>query len=719
MSATARLVIAMMLVKSCAVAHAAAQGIVVSTANTTLSLWVADDGRLYQLSYGSTADQKLQPPQRLHRLDEFYPASGNGFIQEPALQAFHSDGNTSTDLTYVTHRTTTLDPNVSLTSIELKDRHYPFTVTIRLKAYRSQDMIEQWAEIRHDEPGPVTLYRFASSSPVLRGRQYHLLQFQGDYKREATLLEEQLTSGIKILDSKIGVRATRFRIPSVMISLDSPAGEESGQVYGASLAWSGSFQFAFEVDQNNRLRAIGGINPFGSHYKLAAEQIFKTPAMLWTFSNSGKGRVSRNFHRWARTYGIRDGEKPRPVLLNNWEATRTNFDEKRIVGLFDGAKEVGVELFLLDDGWFGVKHPRNNDRAGLGDWQADPKKLPRGLSALADEAKQRGLEFGIWLEPEMVNPQSELFEKHPEWAIMQPHREPELSRYQLCLDLSRPQVRDFAWKVIDDTLGPNPEITYVKWDANRYVTQPGSSYLPPDEQSRLLIDYSFGLCDIMAKMARNYPNVMAMVCAGGGGRVDYGSLKYFHSFWPSDNTDPRGRVLIQWGFGHFFPANTISAHVTRMGRRPLKFAIDVALSGAYGIDMDLGRCTPEERRVLAAATMLYKTRLRDIVLQGDLYRLESPYDRPRAGLSYVSSDRSRAAIFVYQIGDGGADAVKPRGLDPARRYTVREVSLLEGTSSQLLQHGQTLDGATLMRDGLIPGCRREFDSSVIELVSAP
>lgn len=695
---------------------AAPQVITIATSKTQLVLLAADDGRIYQLGYGA-AGRNFEPPQRLNRLDEFHPASGDGFILEPALQAFHADGNTSTSLSYVRHETSDVDANVSITRIELKDRAYPFAATICLRAYKTEDLIEQWTEIRHEESGAVTLYRFASAAPVLKGRRYFLTQFHGDYKREATLLDEPLGAGIKVLDSKIGVRASRFRIPSFLISLNDPSTEESGEVIGGSLGWSGSFQLAFEVDHNNRLRAIAGINPFGSQYRLDPGKTFTTPSMLWTWSDRGRGQVSRNFHRWARKYGIRDGAKPRPVLLNNWEATKTNFDEKRIVSLFDGAKEIGIELFLLDDGWFGVKHPRDNDRAGLGDWKVDPKKLPRGLSALADEARMRGLDFGIWLEPEMVNPSSELFEQYPDWAILQPKREPELSRYQLVLDLSRPQVKEFAWKVVDETLAPNPGIRYVKWDANRYVTQPGSSYLKPEEQSALLIDYNFALYEIMDRMARRYPDVMAMVCAGGGGRVDYGSLKYFHSFWPSDNTDPRGRVMIQWGFGHFFPASTISAHVTRMGNRPLKFAMDVALSGAYGVDMDLSKVSASDRKALSAATELYKSRLRDVVLQGDLYRLDSPYDQPRAALSYVSQDQSRAAVFVYQMKEAEAQAVKPRGLDPKRQYTIREVNLPAGELSQTPQDGRTLDGATLMDEGISVPCRKEFDSAVIELTA--
>ncbi len=689
----------------------------ISTAHSGLVLVAGEDGRLYQLAYGAAGAQASVPKRAPSRETEFHPQYGDGFVNEPALQVTHADGNTSTSLAYVRDQTTAPEAGVSLTRIELKDRFYPLFVTLCFKAYSETDVIEQWTEVRHEETGAVTLSRFASSAPILNGKEYWLSQFYGDHAHEANLAEERLGLGLKVLDSKIGVRASRFRIPSFVLALNAPAQEEAGEVYGGSLAWSGSYQLAFELDGKNRLRALCGINPFASQYHLKSGQTFATPAMLWTWSNQGKGQVSRNFHRWARRYGIRDAAQPRPVLLNNWEATHFDFDEATLTALFDGAKEIGAETFLLDDGWFGNRHPRNDAKAGLGDWQVNTNKLPHGLSYLAAEAKRRGINFGIWLEPEMVNPASDLFEQHPDWAIRQPHRELELARNQLNLDLSRPEVREFAWKVIDDTLGGNPGISYLKWDANRFVTQPGSTYLPPEEQSHLLIDYNFALYDVMARLAQKYPRVTAMLCSGGGGRVDYGALKHFDSFWPSDNTDPRSRVFIQWGYSHFFPASALCNHVTRMGQRPMKFALDVALSGALGVDMDLRKLSPGDRKTLAAGIALYKQDLRELVSQADLYRLESPYEGPRAALQYVSADRARAVMFVYQLKVNGADQpVKLRGLDPARHYRLREVNLPQDGSCQFAKQGQLLDGAALMSEGLVPPAHKEFDSSVIELV---
>ncbi|MEY2429730.1 MAG: alpha-galactosidase, partial [Verrucomicrobiota bacterium] len=303
----------------------------ITTAHSTLALSVGNDGRVYQLSYGSS-DAPLVRTNHPSRCMEFHPQYGDGFIFEPALAATHADGNTSTDLTYVKHSVASLDPNTALTRIELKDPAYPFFVTLNLKSYRDQDVIEQWTEIRHDEKSSVTLDRFASSAPVFpAANSYWITHFHGDWAKEAQWVEERLSSGIKILDSKIGVRADQYRTPLFMLALNHEAREEEGEVFGGTLEWSGSFQFAFEMDANECLRVLSGINPFASHYRLPPGQIFTTPAMLWSWSGQGKGQVSRNFHRWARRYGIRDGDKPRPVLLNNWEATGFDFDERKII----------------------------------------------------------------------------------------------------------------------------------------------------------------------------------------------------------------------------------------------------------------------------------------------------------------------------------------------------------------------------------------------------
>ena len=690
----------------------------VTSGELKLTFMVGTDNRLYQLGFGDAA-REVEPPAKIPSREwEFLPPYGNGVLTEPAIQATHVDGNTSTELHYAGHRTEALTPGIEQTVISLKDPAYPFTVDVYIKCYADNSMMEIWNTVTHNEKGKVILHRFASAAPVVKAKEYWLTQFSGNYKREATLNEERLSEGVKILDSKLGIRAHQMRIPSFILSLNGPAKENEGEVLAASLRWSGSFQFAFDVDWNKNLRLLTGMNPLGSQYNLERGGTFTTPAILYTYSKQGKGEASRRFHRWAMANAIRDAEKDRPVLLNNWEATHCDFDEDRLKQLFDGARQVGAELFLLDDGWFGNgPYSRDDDKHGLGDWAPSTKKLPKGLSYIAKEALKRKVGFGIWLEPEMVNPQSELYQKHPDWIITQPKREPILGRHQEILDLTRPEVQAFEWDIIDKTLRPNPDITYVKWDCNRYITQPGSSYLQPADQSHLWIDYNWALYRLMDRFAKGFPNVMAMLCAGGSGRVDYGAMPYFHSFWPSDNTDPLGRIKIQWGFSHFFPANTISAHVTRMGKRHLKMAIDVALSGAFGIDLALDKATAEERAQIADAVKLYKERIRPLVMHGELYRLVSPYESPLASLSYVSTDKQKAVVYFYQTKDGNEPRVMLGGLDAHKKYRVEEVSLAKGVASRFPANGKVFTGAELMEKGLENPLNTQFESAVLILVA--
>lgn len=688
----------------------------VTSGELKLTFMVGTDDRLYQLGFGDAAVEVVPPAKMPSREREFLPPYGNGVLTEPALQVTHVDGNTSTELHYIEHCTENLNDGVSQTIISLKDPVYPFTVEIHIKSYADNSMMEIWNTVSHNEKGKIVLHRFASASPVVKAKEYWLTQFAGNYKREATLSEERLSEGIKILDSKLGVRAHQMRIPSFILSLNGPAQENTGEVLAASLRWSGSFQFAFDVDWNKNLRLITGMNPLGSQYYLERGGTFTTPAILYAYSKQGKGEVSRRYHRWAMKHAIRDAQKDRPVLLNNWEATHCDFDEERLKELFNGARQVGAELFLLDDGWFGNgPYSRDDDKHGLGDWEPSTKKLPRGLSYIAKEALKRKVGFGIWLEPEMVNPQSELYQKHPDWIITQPKRAPILGRHQEILDLTRPEVQAFEWQVIDKTLRPNPDISYVKWDCNRYITQPGSGYLQPTEQSHLWIDYNWALYRLMERFSKEFPNVMAMLCAGGSGRVDYGALPYFHSFWPSDNTDPLGRIKIQWGFSHFFPASTISAHVTRMGKRHLKLAIDVALSGAFGIDLALDKATAEERLQIADAVKLYKASIRPLVMQGELYRLVSPYEHPMASLSYVSTDKNNAVVYLYQIQDGSVPQVILGGLDAHKTYRIEEVGLPKGSTSRFSAHGKIFSGAELMSTGIANPLNVQFESAVLLL----
>jgi len=681
----------------------------VRTQSFSLRFEVGDDGRLYQHVIGM-ADALTKPK----RDNEAYPQAGDGYIWEPALQVAHSDGNTSTALVFDDIIQTKDSTGRERTEIKLHDPSYPFHVTLNFLADIERDVIEQWTEITHQETGPVILERMASTALRMSSENVHLTHFFGDWAKEMLApITESITPGMKVLDSKIGVRANQFRNPSFVLSLDGPPAENSGRVLAGSLAWSGSFQCAFENDGQG-VRALCGVNPFASAYHLKPGEPFTTPRMIWAWSSNGLGDMSRKLHRWARDHGMRDGQKTRAVLLNNWEATGFDFDFNRIVGLYDPAKEIGTELFLLDDGWFGNKYPRTSDHAGLGDWQPNHQRLPDGLAPLATEAVKRGLRFGIWIEPEMVNPKSELYEQHPDWVIRQPKREPELQRNQLVLDLTRPEVQDFQWNTIKEILSV-PDITYVKWDCNRYLTQPGSSYLAADRQSHLGIDYVNALYALMDKTATTFPDTELMLCSGGGGRVDYAALKYFHEFWPSDNTDAAMRVPMQWDYSYFFPAMAMASHVTHMGKRPIHFACTVAMSARFGMDLDLKEFSAADKAICAGAIATYQ-KIRDVTLLGDLYRLESPHENIRSAINYVSQDRSRAVLFAFQLKDGPNKEVRPQGLDPAKRYTIRELNPAPGRDA-LPQEGKSFTGEELMRDGILPSCGKSLEASVIELGS--
>ena len=682
------------------------KGFDVKTKSFILGFQIGDDGRLHQFPVGN-ADRDRQ----LERDFESYPQAGDGYVWEPALDVVHADGNTSTALRYVGITRTNESANIELTRVHLRDPAYPFDVTLCFRAHRNEDIIEQWTEIQHKEPRAVILQRMASTS-LLVGTNVYLTHFFGDWVKEMlNPITEKITPGIKVLDSKLGTRAHQFRNPFFILALNGKATETSGEVLAGGLEWPGSFQFAFD-DYGSSVRAMCGINPFDSSYHLEPHRTFATPIMLWVWSGNGLGDMSRKFHRWARDFGMRDGHKVRTVLLNNWEATGFDFNFDRIAGLFAPAKEIGAELFLLDDGWFGNKYPRTNDGAGLGDWQPNRQRFPKGLAPLTAEANKQGLRFGIWMEPEMVNPKSELFKKHGDWVIRQPKRELELQRHQLVLDLTRPAVQEFEWNTIKSILGV-PGISYAKWDCNRYITQPGSPYLAPDRQSELWIDYAHALNELMEKAAKTFPDTEMMLCSGGGGRVDYGTLKYFHEFWPSDNTDPVIRVPMQWDYSFFFPATAVAGHVTHSDNRPMHFACSVAMSTRFGMDLDLTRLSAQDKAICAGAISAYK-RIREITSQGDLYRLEDPHQGIRGALNFVSPDQSRAVVFVYQLRDGENAMVRPEGLDPARQYTISELNPAPGRAA-MEQEGRTFTGAELMRDGISPSCSKALEACVIEL----
>ena len=693
----------------------------IGTKDNLLLLGVDKDKQLQQLYYGvrpAAADpaDSLLPPR-----SSAYPTYGKGH-SEVALRLTHSDGNTTTDLVYDKYTSQRIDDNTELTTISLHDSYYPVSVTLLYKAYLKENVIAQWVSVTSKEKGPVTLYDFASAGLSFQAASYYLTSYYGDWAHEFNMTETELQPGIRIIDSKLGVRSDQFSNPSFLLSLDGRLREDAGQVMGATLAWPGNWQLKFEVNGDRQLSVLCGMNPYASAYTLEPNTVFTTPSLLHTFSDQGSGEITRRFHRWARTYGIRDGYGSRDVLLNNWEATYFNFDEPKLTSIIKEAGAMGFDLFLLDDGWFGNKYPRNNDDAGLGDWEVNTKKLPHGIPYLVDQASQNHLKFGIWMEPEMVNPKSDLYDKHPDWVITAPHRSVDLQRNQLILDLSNPAVQEYVYHSIEKLLSENKGISYIKWDCNRYITNPGSSYLGKDRQSNLFIDYPKALISIMDRVRKAFPAVTLMVCSGGGGRMDYATMPYFQEYWPSDNTDAADRIRIQWGLGYFFPSVGLASHVSNVpngitGRTTsLKFRFDVAMTGKLGMDLQPMQMTPPEKLFSKNAIQTYKG-IQDIVLHGDLYRLLSPYEGPKTALMYASEDSTKAVVFSYLLQksiNGEKSVLRLRGLQPEGRYLLTELN--KGDVSRLgAFEGKTFTGSFLMTEGLQFAMYNEFESTVFKL----
>ena len=703
----------------------------ISTDNTDLILQVAPNGRLYQTYLGD----KLLNEQDINHFSyavkggsdgsvstrgwEVYPGSGAEDYFEPAVAITHSDGNPSTILRYVSSEQKAVTGGTE-TIINLKDDQYPVEVTLHYIAYPKENVIKTWSEIKHNEKKPVTLWRYASTMLYFSDSKYFLTEFSGDWAKEAQMSSQQLQFGKKVIDTKLGSRAAMHTHPFFELGFGQSAQETQGRVMLGTIGWTGNFQFTFEVDNVGNLRVIPAINPYASDYELKANEVFTTPEFMFTFSNNGTGEASRNLHAWARNYQLKDGQGDRMTLLNNWENTYFKFNEELLAELMKEAKHLGVDMFLLDDGWFGNKHPRNSDNAGLGDWEAMKSKLPGGIPALVKSAKEAGVKFGIWIEPEMVNPKSELFEKHPDWAITLPNRKTYYYRNQLVLDLSNPKVQDFVFGVVDNILTENPEVAYFKWDCNSPITNVYSPYLK-NKQGQLYIDHVRGIYNVLKRVKEKYPNTPMMLCSGGGARCDYEALKYFTEFWCSDNTDPIERLFIQWGFSQIFPSKAMSAHVTSWNKNTsIKFRTDVAMMCKMGFDISLKEMNDDEMKYCQEAVANYK-RLKGTILDGDLYRLVSPYDTNHSSVMYVDKAKSKSVLFAYDIHPRFGEKtfpVKLQGLDPNKKYKVQEINLMPGQKSTLVTDGGTFSGDFLMKIGMNVFSTAHAHSKVIELTEA-
>ena len=698
--------------------HAADNPVIkIETATTSLIFRVGDNGRLYQSYLGKRLHNEADI-RHLPQGTEGYLTHGLEDYYEPALHIVHNDGNPSTLLKYTSHSSQKLTDGATETVITLNDDQYPITVKLHYVAYPAENIIKTFSEISHKEKKPVSLQKYASSMLHLNRNKYFLTEFCGDWSHEANVTERELAYGKKVIDTKLGARANMFVSPFFQVSLDNPSEENAGEVLVGTLGWTGNFRFTFEVDHQNHLRVISGINPYASEYSLPANEVFRTPDFYFTYSLDGKGQASRNFHDWARRYQVKAGDETRMTLLNNWEATYFDFNEDKLVALIGEAKHLGVDMFLLDDGWFANKYPRSSDHQGLGDWTETADKLPNGIGKLTAEAKKQGVKFGIWIEPEMVNPKSELYEKHKDWVIRFPNRDEYYFRNQLVLDLSNPEVQDYVFNVVDRLKTENPGIAYFKWDCNSPITNIYSAYLK-DKQSHLYVDHIHGLYKVLERIQKKYPDLPMMLCSGGGGRTDYEALKYFTEFWPSDNTDAVERIFIQWGYSYQFPSKAMAAHVTSWGKQPLKFRVDVASMGKLGFDIRTHEMNENEIRFCQEAVKNFK-RLSHVIGNGDMYRIVSPYEKDHAVVLYTDQAKDKAVVYAFDMHPRYAEILQPvrlQGLDANKRYKVEEINLMPGNHSALECHGKTYSGDYLMKVGIPLLSSSHLQSHVVELTA--
>lgn len=687
-----------------------AQNFCISTPGTSLVINAPTGGELKYLYYGNKlSETDLQQIEAVSNCNHTaYPVYGMNCPGEVALAVTHADGNLSTQMEVASVSTET-EKQATLTTVRLKDKVYPFYIDVCYKAYQDVDMIETWTEISHQEKKAVRLTQFASVYlPVRRGNVW-LSHLSGSWANEGQLTQEPLEPGMIVIKNKDGVRNSHTAHAEVMFSLDGNPRENTGRVIGAALCYTGNYKLKIDTDDSEYHQFYAGINEENSSYTLPGKETFRTPSVALTYSNEGLSGASRNFHKWGRNYKLAHGNTVRDILLNSWEGVYFDINQEGMDQMMGDIASMGGELFVMDDGWFGDKYPRKDDSSSLGDWVTDSRKLSEGIGGLIKDAQKHGIKFGIWIEPEMANTTSELYEKHPEWILKAPQRDPVLGRggTQVVLDLANPEVQDFVFKVVDDLMTQHPEIAYIKWDANMAIMNHGSNYLTKDNQSHMYIDYHKGFEKICQRIRSKYPDLVIQACASGGGRANYGYLPYFDEFWVSDNTDALQRIYMQWGTSYFFPAIAMASHISAAPNHqtfrtvPLKFRIDVAMSGRLGMEIQPKNMTDEEKDLCRKAIADYK-KIRPVVQLGDIYRLVSPYDRLGvASLMYTSPEKDKAVFYWWKT-EHFVNQHLPRvtlaGLDPDKKYRISELNRID--NQPLAFEGKTFSGAFLMENGL-------------------
>ncbi len=660
-----------------------------------------------------------------------YPSHGSTDFRRPAVELRQPNGSRITSFVYHSHTVAPgkpalkglpatyceQDSEAETLTIRLRDELLNVSVYLNYTLFASHPALARSARIVNEGGLELHLTHAMSLSLDLPDMEYELLHFSGAWGRERYLKVRKLEQGVQSVESLRG-HSSHNHNPFVMLRRPG-TDEDQGEVLGFSLVYSGNFLAQAEVDTWDTTRITLGINPFGFDWKLEPGQGFQTPEAVAVYSHQGMGAMSRTFHTLYRSRLARGEwrDRPRPILINNWEATYFNFDEDKLVSIAQAAKRDGVELFVLDDGWFGA---RRSDRAGLGDWIANPELLPQGIPGLAERIEALGMRFGLWFEPEMVNRDSDLYRAHPDWLLQTPGRTPSHGRNQFVLDFSRPEVVDRVHAMMADILS-GAKVSYVKWDMNRSITEAYSTALPPDRQGEVFHRYILGVYDLYERLTSAFPHVLFESCASGGGRFDPGMLYYAPQAWTSDDSDAAERLKIQYGTSFCYPVVSMGAHVSAVPNHqvnratPLSTRANVAYFGTFGYELDLNRLTSEEREQVRAQIAFMKEH-RDVIQFGDFYRLLSPFQGNYTAWMAVSPDRRTALVGWYKTlneVNGPFRRLRLRGLDPALCYTVDGTSAHYG--DELMEVGlvTTDSSAGECRDGQRPS--RDFDSHIFVL----
>ena len=639
----------------------------------------------------------------LNALQQEFPTSGRSDFRTGAFEALCADGTITAELFYESHKIIKGKPGIKglpatyVTSeseadtleLNLKDPVTGVLVTLVYTVWNNRDVICRHTIVKNDSGSAggiyknqsVKLRRVMSASVDFMTSRYKMLQLSGAHARERHAIWQKLIPGTQSVESRRGTSSHQHN-PFIALA-DYEATETTGQVFGFNLVYSGNFVAGTEVDQFNMSRVQIGINPYNFEWELAAGETFETPEVVMVFSNKGLGELSRTYHDLYRDNMCRGPwqKKERPIVINNWEATYFNFNAEKLFKLADRAAEEGIELFVLDDGWFGK---RDDDRSSLGDWFVNTKKLTGGLEEIAEGIHKRGLKFGLWFEPEMISPDSDLYRAHPDWCLHIEGRDRSLGRHQLVLDLSRDDVVDYLTETLSKILS-TVAIDYVKWDFNRSQTEVASALASPANQMKTAHKYYLGLYRLLENVTQKFPNVLFESCSGGGGRFDPAFLYYMPQCWTSDNTDGLSRLAIQNGTSIAYPASAMSCHVSAVPNHQTGRVTNIserghtAMAGTFGYELDLNKLSQPELEEIKDQVALYK-KIRNTVQFGDLYRLRSSWDAvaPAESAAYtawsiVSKDKKQAVVTVsWQFAEGNPEVVllKLKGLDPKAKYKL-------------------------------------------------